>query len=153
MTRRKTWQKLQRLTRGIARSFGRRSSDHDIADDNHATTNLPPALQPRQIITTSAPFKPPNMADEEDFSSLPLTDRWVHKVRRPLQQRCATDETLTGNLIYSDTDSRFRFGKFEKQHTRKPRNNLKSLPMNTIPPSNPSFTIHHFGKALWPTAM
>lgn len=72
MTRRKTWQKVKRLTRCIARSFSHRA-DRDYED--------PDQLYTKFDSNTSKSSWPPTMADgEEDFSSLPLTDRWVHKV-------------------------------------------------------------------------
>lgn len=92
MTRRKSWQVLKKkLTGGIARTFNRNStvdllspspspSPSRILDE---TPNPVPTPTPTPIPT---PVITSKMAEEEDFSSLPLTDRWVHKVWKVRKQ-------------------------------------------------------------------
>jgi hypothetical protein len=63
---------------------------------------------------------------EEDFSSLPLPDRFQHKVNTFLPR---TPPKLTRF---------YRYGKYERQHTKTLPNNSKSHPMNTILPFDPS---------------
>jgi hypothetical protein len=57
-------------------------SSKDIDNPTRPRLRYPAALAPAPVDTTTADSsKPRKMAEEEDFSSLPLTDRWVHKVR------------------------------------------------------------------------
>lgn len=73
-------------------------------------------------------------AAEEDFSSLPLPDRFQHKVNISLPR---TLQKLT----------RFcRYGKYERQHTKMLQNNSKSRPMNTILLSDHSYKTLDYGR-------
>lgn len=64
------------------------------------------------------PFK---MADEEDFSSLPLPDRFTHKVD-------ILGPSHSGGLL---TLPLARFGKSERQVTKKPQNSFPIRPAKT----------------------
>lgn len=147
MTRGKTWQKVKKLTQGIARSFSHRADrDHDFPNQTYTTPEL----------ATSRPSWPPIMADgEEDFSSLPLTDRWVHKVR----SACPGSQlgtSLPGWAQHAEANTTLalsRSGKFAKEHTRKLRNYSKSAPVNTIQSSRTFSTTPRYGRGLWRTAM
>lgn len=86
MARRKTWSAFKKkLTGGIARTFNRNSAP-DLAPSSPAKTPIQlsaPAPAPTHI----PPRVPVSiMAEEEDFSSLPLTDRWVHKIWKVRKQ-------------------------------------------------------------------
>ncbi|ROW06883.1 hypothetical protein VMCG_04037 [Cytospora schulzeri] len=87
MARQKPWSRFKKLTRRIARGF----TDTPEQEDSFERQPLPaPASHPSTPIAYnpgSTNTTPPNMADgEEDFSSLPLTDRWVHKIWKVRKQ-------------------------------------------------------------------
>jgi hypothetical protein len=87
------------------------------------------------------------MADqEEDFSSLPLEDRFQHKVwdLYPLYKARREKLTLVSNL---------RYGKYEKAHTRMLQNNLKKLQARTTLLSGHSYKTLVSGKELYQTRM
>ena len=67
------------------------------------------------------------MADgEEDYSSLPLTDRWVHKVDLLLAGM------KQGVLMWFYN----RSGKYESKHMRMLQSNSRAHPTRTIPSSD-----------------
>lgn len=72
---------VRKLTRRVARALTG-LIDRDGPEVSLSNTpGSPPTFDPTPENTPAVP-KPSIMADgEEDYSSLPLTDRWVHKVR------------------------------------------------------------------------
>lgn len=88
MTRRKTWSKFKKLTGSIAQSFKRQpAADGRSFTESYTPTSAPPSTTGPSITPLSTRHSTSNMAEgEEDFSALPITDRWVHKVG-PFQQR------------------------------------------------------------------
>ncbi|ROW00568.1 hypothetical protein VSDG_03370 [Cytospora chrysosperma] len=88
MARQKSWSRFKKLTRRIARGFTDNNPGQEDSSEKQSLpapcshSSTPIANTPGSTITT-----PPNMADaEEDFSSLPLTDRWVHKIWKVRKQ-------------------------------------------------------------------
>ncbi|KAI3391899.1 hypothetical protein diail_6639 [Diaporthe ilicicola] len=76
---RKLWSTVHRLTRCIARALAVHI-DRDDPETHPPTAPDSPTFR-HNPDNTSADPEPLNMADgEEDYSSLPLTDRWVHKI-------------------------------------------------------------------------
>lgn len=156
MTRRKAWSALKKkLTGSIAQGFRRQpAADRNSSlAESHATTDISPPSPFSPTTTASAHHHTPNMADgEEDYSALPLTDRWVHKVRsRPLHP-CHGFSVCPPCRANSRWCS-CRSGKFANKHTRMLQNNSSSPPTNTTPPSGRSSSTHRFGRAPWLTAM
>lgn len=100
MSRRKPWSALRKLTRGIARSLNHTSTFTTIVTAEPPTTN-PTPTQKESCATT------PTMADEEDYSSLPLTDRWVHKIWK-VRKQAYEDATKQFELTASEHDPAFR---------------------------------------------
>lgn len=98
MSRQKTWSALRRLTRGIARSLKHPSTTAVTAD--------PPTPKPSPTHNQSCKTTP-TMADEEDYSSLPLTDRWVHKIWK-VRKQAYEDATKQFELTASEHDPAFR---------------------------------------------
>jgi hypothetical protein len=172
--RRKIRSSVHKLTRRVARAFtGLTDRDGPEAylpstpgsqhtcDSNLGTIRADPVLS--------------IMADgEEDYSSLPLTDRWVHKVRG------TSDSTIFRLHRYNKTRARqkgggprgnsrgghksnkayanhtlpgCRSGKFEKEHMRKPSSSSKSAPTSTMLPFSHSCETLPYGKVPSPTAM
>lgn len=84
MTRRKSWQVLKKkLTGGIARTFNRNSVAESPSPSPSPSRILDETPKP---VPTPTPTLTSKMAEEEDFSSLPITDRWVHKVWKVRKQ-------------------------------------------------------------------
>lgn len=95
MTRRKAWSALKKLTGGIARTLKRtpttkKPKPASILDDTHATN-----------ATTD------NMAEEEDYTSLPLTDRWVHKIWK-VRKQAYEDATKQFEVTADEYDPAFK---------------------------------------------
>ena len=95
------------------------------------------------------PPKTPNteMAEaEEDFSSLPLHDRFQHKVLiTPQMQRTSRDKQTNNSLV--------RYGKYESKHTKMLQRHSKSPPMSTIPLFDPFYKTLHCGREQLQTQM
>ena len=83
MARHRPWSKIKKLTRRIARGF----TDDPNQDSLDKQPVSAPVSQSSTLLTNASGSTTtvlPNMAEgEEDYSSLPLTDRWVHKVCCP----------------------------------------------------------------------
>lgn len=164
--RRKIRSAVHKLTRRVARAltgpFDRGAPKVSLP----TTPGSPPTLQPNPGNTPADP-EPSIMADgEEDYSSLPLTDRWVHKVRGTCDPTAfhphgynegkgaifwrlpMGDQRADANRTWPD----YRSGKSAKQHTKKPPSSSRSAPTSTMLPSNPFCETRPYGKAPWPTA-
>lgn len=101
MTRRKTWSALKKkLTGGIARTFNRNSV---VEPPSH----LSPLVETTKPVPAPIPVITSNMAEEEDFSSLPLTDRWVHKVWK-VRKQAYEDATKQFELTADEHDPAFK---------------------------------------------
>ncbi len=95
------------------------------------------------------PPKTPNaeMAEaEEDFSSLPLPDRFQHKVLiTPQMQRIFLDKRTNNSFV--------RYGKYESKHTKMLQRHLRSPPMSTTPLFDPFYKTLHCGREQLQTQM
>ncbi|PSR97359.1 armadillo-type protein [Coniella lustricola] len=82
MARRKTWSKFKKLTGSIAQSLKRQPAvDNSSFTASYTADSAPPSTIDLSTTSVSISYSTPNMAEEqEDPSSLPITDRWVHKV-------------------------------------------------------------------------
>lgn len=167
--RRKIRSGVHKLTRRIARAFT------GLIDRDGPEVSLPniPGSPPTfdlNLGNTRADPEPSIMADgEEDYSSLPLTDRWVHKVRGTrdttefgphwyyegktggegyLLEAAQWPKTVDANRTLPDC----RSGKSAKQHTKKPPSSSRSAPTSTMLHFNPFCENLLYGKAPWPTA-
>lgn len=153
MTRSRLRGALKKLTGGIARRFKPNSlTDPTILDEDHATSRVPRG--PLLVVRDPTPIRSilPNMADqEEDYSSLPLTDRWVHKVRLARH-----DVVLRVKQICvwctNHMSLRVRYGKFANKPTKMQRNNSNSPPMSMTLFSSLSSRILRYGRVPWRTA-
>lgn len=99
---------------------------------NDATTTARAASTSASVPRLSVNVNCFKMAEEEDFSSLPLTDRWVHKVgqlARP-SSRLVDRRIMAANGLPS---SRCRSGKFARQHTRRLQSYSRLRPTIAIP--------------------
>lgn len=155
MTRSRLHGALKKLTGGIGRRFKSKpltNQDPNTLDGHHATSSVPTPSQP--TVCNSTPRHPilPKMADqEEDFSSLPLTDRWVHKVRMAREDvalRVKRSRVRCANCMCH----RNRSGKCANKPTKKQPNSSSSPPMNMTPLSGLSSRILRYGRARWQTA-
>jgi hypothetical protein len=95
------------------------------------------------------PPKTPNaeMAEaEEDFSSLPLPDRFQHKVLiTPQMQRMSRGQRTNNSLV--------RYGKYESKHTKMLQRHSRSPPMSTTPLFGHFYKTLHCGKEQLQTQM
>lgn len=167
--RRKIRASVHKLTRRVVRTFNGLIDRDGPEAYLPNTPDSPPTSNPTFGKTSTDPV-PSIMADgEEDYSSLPLTDRWVHKVRRTgdptrfhphgYNKGEAGEETTFGRLPVVEpimdanpTLPGCRSGKSEKEHMKKPPSSSRSAPTSTMLPSNRFCETLLYGKAPWPTA-
>ena len=167
--RRKIRSSVHRLTHHAVRAFSG-LNDRDGPEVYLPNTPGSPRTFNPDPGNTPTDSTPSTMAEgEEDYSSLPLTDRWVHKVRRTrepigfrlhgvtrarqwegttLERLPVVEQRLDANRTLPD----FRSGKSAKGHTKKPSSSSRSAPTNTMLPSNHFCETLPYGKAPWPTA-
>jgi len=174
--RRKIRSSVHKLTRRVVRAFtGLNDRDGPEAYLPN-TPGSPQTLNPNPGNTPAGPV-PSIMADaEEDYSSLPITDRWVHKVRgtrdpTPFRPHGYNKGEAGGGgnhpsgpfafggwpvvgqrLDANRTSPGCRSGKSEKEHTKKPPSSSRSAPTSTMPPSSRFCETLPYGKAPSPTA-
>lgn len=93
------------------------------------------------------------MADQEDFSSLPLPDRFSHKVRCPncLHHRPSLFFSLLSLLFFPLLMARSRTGKSERKATRMLLSSSRKLQTKTTLFSRLSLATLACGKLLSPT--
>lgn len=119
------------------------SDDPACRTQHHSSSSEPTATR-----TSAESLKSSNnMAEEEDFSSLPLPDRFVHKVR------CDIPTKMDGTGTDSVFVSVHRSGKFENKHTKMLPSSLRRQQTNTTQPLDPLSRTPACGKAPRQTRM